>query len=610
MCKLTIMRIARLRISGFRGIQSADLQFGPHTVLVGPNNVGKTTVIEALALLLGRDRLLRSLTEHDFFGSSPTEESRISVIATVTGFDRDEPNSHREWFSKERGVEKWLDTTTGELFPARKTGTALAVQIGFAARFNVDTLEVETVRFFVDDEDDIGDPFDEDSHLHPVRGRTLQEFGFFLVPATRTWDRWMSFASELFRKVVAATGGMPAEAIRQERQALWQPAIGLEDSKGIKEIVSRINDELKHLMSTAPQLRLRITSTDSEGVLEAIVPHFSSAGGSPLPSSRQGAGLASLQSLLLLMQFGAARKAKGECFVLAVEEPELHVQPSQQKRLVNRLNAVCAQTVMTTHSPMVASMFPPQDMIFMRNISGKLTGERLNVGASTESTNHEQHLLFAWRERLVAALMHEHVLVPEGVSDVAWLEALQNAIELRQDWESVAEGTRFGTFVGIVPTVDAKMADTFTLTQPVHGDVLCLVDGDKDGEHYLKTLLSLSIAPRVIYAWPYGWSIERVIAWLAEADAAQAHFALSSALGAPIGDSDSLTKLLLQRKSYAPTQQIVCQLLAGITSCRDRATELLNDMADIARQSDAKPKHFIVETDGLRGRVSTARLKT
>src|SRR5689334_13112762 len=103
------MRISRLSIRGFRGISQADLQFGDHCVLVGPNNVGTTTVIEALALLFGRDRLVRDLTEHDFFGSAPTEQSRITIVATLTGFESDEPAQHREWFGAERGVEKWLD---------------------------------------------------------------------------------------------------------------------------------------------------------------------------------------------------------------------------------------------------------------------------------------------------------------------------------------------------------------------------------------------------------------------------------------------------------------------------------------------------------------------
>lgn len=65
------MRIANLRIENFRGVKSGFVQFGRHPVLVGDNNTGKTTLIEALALVLGRDRLVRELTEHDFFGSYP-----------------------------------------------------------------------------------------------------------------------------------------------------------------------------------------------------------------------------------------------------------------------------------------------------------------------------------------------------------------------------------------------------------------------------------------------------------------------------------------------------------------------------------------------------------
>src|SRR5262245_55704124 len=63
------VQIAKLEIKNFRGIREGVVRFSPHTVLVGPNNCGKTTVIEALALLFGRDRMIRQLTEHDFYGS-------------------------------------------------------------------------------------------------------------------------------------------------------------------------------------------------------------------------------------------------------------------------------------------------------------------------------------------------------------------------------------------------------------------------------------------------------------------------------------------------------------------------------------------------------------
>ena len=56
------MQIAQLWIQNFRGIREARIAFGSHTVFIGPNNCGKTTIIEALALLLGRDRMVRTLT--------------------------------------------------------------------------------------------------------------------------------------------------------------------------------------------------------------------------------------------------------------------------------------------------------------------------------------------------------------------------------------------------------------------------------------------------------------------------------------------------------------------------------------------------------------------
>ena len=92
------MRVCQLDISNFRGIQSGSVCFGEFSVLIGQNNSGKTTIIEALALLLGRDRLVRNLTEHDFFGSCPRREDRISIIATITGFRPNEPDHHGEWF--------------------------------------------------------------------------------------------------------------------------------------------------------------------------------------------------------------------------------------------------------------------------------------------------------------------------------------------------------------------------------------------------------------------------------------------------------------------------------------------------------------------------------
>ena len=157
------MQIADLQIRGFRGIQEARIRFADHTVLIGPNNCGNSTVIEALALLLGRDRLIRDLTEHDFFGSDPAAADRISIVATLTDFAGEDPNRHVNWFREDRAVTKWFDPSDGTLHAARiRDDLKLACQVGAAARFDRDDLAVEVIRYFHDD-DDVGDVFDSEA---------------------------------------------------------------------------------------------------------------------------------------------------------------------------------------------------------------------------------------------------------------------------------------------------------------------------------------------------------------------------------------------------------------------------------------------------------------
>ncbi|MDM0065381.1 ATP-binding protein [Variovorax sp. J31P207] len=113
------MRVANLKIENFRGVRSGFVRFGKHPVIVGDNNTGKTTLIEALTLLLGRDRLVRELTEHDFFGSRPEPIDRIKLVATITDYPNDDPEHSSHWFREGRAVVKWLDEATGAVYPLR-----------------------------------------------------------------------------------------------------------------------------------------------------------------------------------------------------------------------------------------------------------------------------------------------------------------------------------------------------------------------------------------------------------------------------------------------------------------------------------------------------------
>jgi len=582
------MQIADLRIENFRGIKTGNVRFGQHTVFVGPNNCGKTTIIEALALLFGRDRMVRPLTEHDFFGGDPQPTDRIRLIATIVGFEGDDLAEHDDWFRDDRGVPKWWNPATGVVSATRDDPAwRLACQIGFCARFDRPDLEVETVRYFHDD-DAMGDVFVEEARIS-VQARLIRDIGFFLVPASRTWDRVVSFGSELFRRVVASAGGQPAESVLGERDRLRAPEQPLEADPHLAPIVTQLNAELAGFFRSGPTLQLRVTATDSDGLLEAVVPHYALPGAQlGLPARRHGSGLISLQHLLLLLQFGRQRAEAHEGFWMALEEPELHVPPPLQRRLVHRLQALSTQTFITTHSPMIVAMSDPSSVSVLRNEGGSLSCTPLLPAALPRDTPNAVRKLFQLnRIDTIAALMHDAVLVPEGRIDHEWLKLLVRAVDLNQGWTD-REESRFGSSIGLIPTHDAAVEATVAALARLHPRVTALVDGDDAGLAYAQALSSAAQRPAIIVRWPDGWTVEDLVGWILEADTAAVLAALAT-VTAPA--PESIAALVAQLKSEdraaggLKQDQIayegIADVIGTIERCCRRARMLLNTISEV-----------------------------
>lgn len=85
---MTHMYLAELNITNFRKLRDAKLQFQPGlNVLVGPNNVGKSAVVDALrTLLAGHEEpypasMSRIVTDH------PQESQRATLTSTSSSAD-------------------------------------------------------------------------------------------------------------------------------------------------------------------------------------------------------------------------------------------------------------------------------------------------------------------------------------------------------------------------------------------------------------------------------------------------------------------------------------------------------------------------------------------
>lgn len=590
------MRVFSLKIENFRGIREGYVQFSKHPVLIGDNNSGKTTLIEALALLLGRDRLIRELTEHDFYGSCPQPADRIKLVATITGFVGDDPEQSSNWFREGRAVIKWLDEGTGAVHGVRTDAQwKLCCQIAAQAHFDQDSLAVEIVRYFHDHDNPI-DPFAEDSPVS-VPGKLIQQLGFYLVRASRTWDKVFSWGSELFKRTVHAAAAQPSAALLAERDRLRAPIQPIEADPQLAPLIQSVNAEIGRSFPNAPRIQLRLTGTDCRSVMDAVSAHFQLQGGPSIPAARQGSGLISMQGLLLLLELGRARVTGGDGFLMALEEPELHLPPSAQQRLVRRVQALSTQTFITTHSPLIASTADPSSVMVLRKCDGVLTAKPLLAAPLLPAApNWKRKLFHHSRIEVLSALMQPSMLIPEGKADFHLLRAILRPLMLTEGW--FASRAAFGIEVGVVPTEDAKVIETHQAMARLHERVCCLVDGDGEGLQYATGLLALHPPPFAIIRWHDGAMIEDVIGWILMADEAAVVAALvEMAHPAPTSVSE-IVAYLKSHKMDMVAYEYVADAVANSLTCRARATDLLGGIASICTNLHATDR-FALDANGV-----------
>jgi putative ATP-dependent endonuclease of OLD family len=600
------LHILDLQIENFRGIRSARLVFPPHVALVGPTGSGKSTIIDALSLVFGRQKLVRDLTEHDFSGSAPTREARLRIIATVGGFATNDPANHPQWFSDGRGIEQWWNPGTCKVEPqSAADGSALCVRIGYVARFDHDELVVDQRRYFHDDEE-VLDPF-MDEPIALVPSKLLSEVGFFVLPARRVWPATISFASELFRKAVATLGGVPASAVLAHRDALRNPDSPLEQDPAISPLVHNINERMAQLVPGRPRLHLRVTSTDSESLLQALVPHYAFESDVSVPAARHGTGLLALQTLVLLLEIGRARREEGRSFILALEEPELHVPPGLQRRLIGEAAAVSDQVICTTHAPRVAAFFEPSSVQMLRRVmvSGstpeeppveRLGGYPLLSGSTAAMPNPLIQLYTEQRIRVVEALMYPYLLIPEGRIDFEWLRLLLDVTEMacRPSTPSPNAVPPFGSIVGVIPTRDSAMKVTFESLRELHGGLIALVDGDRAGDQYVADLVAATPPPRSILQWPVDWTIENAVEWCLAAGPATLLVEINTRLSQAFGSLPELTAALKSDngrngglKGHYLAHEDVAAAMKSHSQCVARAEAVLEALSRAALYEDA-----------------------
>lgn len=178
---------------------------------------------------------------------------------------------------------------------------------------------------------------------------------------------------------------------------------------------------------------------------------------------------------------------------------------------MNRIRALSRQSIITTHSPVVAGSYRPESALFAKNEAGTLFAVPLQTGAPPTS-NRIRKLYREKREAVYEALMGAVLIIPEGETDCDWIRLWQRIAEAS---DAVAQNCSILP-ITVIPTQDAAVVDTFVEVFRFRPDSLPIVDGDTDGNGYLTALSALNLKPLRIVQYGTSAAVECLSAWIIE----------------------------------------------------------------------------------------------
>ncbi|WP_299310289.1 AAA family ATPase [uncultured Croceicoccus sp.] len=356
------MYIKHIRIENFRSIKRAEVELGRTTVLIGPNNAGKSAVLEAIRIALTRRWGQRGtgFTEYDVHLCDTRLDPKIGdPVVIEVELQEDEPG---EW--PEDLVNELEDITQTDPYSGR---SSILMRVSCSWDGGEESY-VPRWEFL-------------NVERKPLAGRgaravNLQEFFRFLpvfyLEALRDASSEFTAKSQFWGRLLK-TVQIP-EVLEKRSQRIFD----LLNTK-LLDADPRLSD-LSHGLSSISKVAatdvpgeadLRILPLNTWDILSKAEVIYRTEIAKPwLPLPRHGQGVQSLSVMFLFKAFVELLLTDlyhpDSTAVLALEEPETHLHPQAARSLWRHIAELPGQKIVTTHSPYFLQHVPFRDIRVVR----------------------------------------------------------------------------------------------------------------------------------------------------------------------------------------------------------------------------------------------------
>lgn len=453
------MHLERVEIVGFRGINRLSLMLEQNNVLIGENAWGKSSLLDALTLLLSPEFDLYHFVREDFWfppGDIQGREHHLHIILT---FRENEPGRHRVrryrplsncWVPCDDGYQRVFYRLEGEL---------------------ADDDSVMTLRSFINGEGEALELDDIDELArHLVR----------LMPVLRLRDA--RFMRRIHNGTVPHSPQIEITARQLDflsRELVHHPQ-NLTDAQ-IRQGLSAMVQLLEHYFAeqSSAQSRHRLMRRHSHDeqrswrYLDIINRMIDKPGGRS-------------HRVILLGLFSTLLQAKGTVRLdrdarplLLIEDPETRLHPIMLSVAWHLLNLLPLQRVTTTNSGELLSLTPVEHVCRLVRESSRVSAWRLGPGGM--NAEDSRRIAFHIRFNRASSLFARCWLLVEGETETWVINELARQCGHHFD----AEGVKVIEFAqsGLKPLI--KFARRMGIEWHV------LVDGDEAGKKYAATVRGL-----------------------------------------------------------------------------------------------------------------------
>lgn len=436
------MRINWIHIKGFRNYSDEKIHFSQKTLIIGANDVGKSNLIHALRLLFDRSISERDLelTDSDYNAYTHSTDIEITVeIQEIT-----------ESCLKSAFGGDIKDGVTWIRYTNSKDGT-----YSFKGGFSEETLEERPTRHYI-------------KRLNLECVDTHRDLYQFLKrEKAKLLDSAKSQLTELQIQ-------KDKDSILSVQKSLDKINANINSLNYIKNSLKSVNASLRELSAhnEDQQVQFIAGNSDASKLLDNLELSYSTDS-SPLCVGGDGRNNQIYIATWIAKQ--NIQKSPDHVTFYAIEEPEAHLHPHQQRKLAQFLvDSFSEQVLITTHSPQIAASFTP-DRIIRLYSKGKLSYAAQGGCSKNLQLTFDD---FGYRLNAITseAFFADGILLVEGPSEVLLYTALSTYLGFDLDRLNITilsvDGVGFKPYVKIckalnIPYVLRTDNDIFSKTKKI-----------------------------------------------------------------------------------------------------------------------------------------------